>query len=471
MKSNHGIVSLAAIFAVVLIGLAILSGAGRMMVIYKQSASQKSIMRGVESIDAATQAITDDFAFILDSASQNKYKAFCELVKKSGDSPLKERDIENYFKIGVLSEFSDRAGEGDGLYEHICKIIEPVTEGRIELDSENKPYMYVDKTEDGMILSASVKNVRLIYHGIPGIERRETVNFNFDFPEAIFYAGNEDIFEYCMMAEKGIYVTGATSSMVGNIYAGVHSATESRDLEVAYGEIGSYGGLNFLSTQVGIKADKVFSEGDINLNGSFVIFNPDRSSGVKCYADKIRKIRGYSSDSLYSITGDFFVGNELPEGEIQAYTQIKDDAKTTLSGIDEIPFYYDSNNDKEYTGSYRKIISSEDVEISEDITGIVFTPGNVIVDAGCNVEGLILSGDRIYAMGNNSIVSNASIVKSIVADEIEDNNKNTLKDEKIPENENDFVSSGIVYHALDYIGGLVYPGLTAPNYYVIPYQE
>lgn len=472
MKHENVFVYMISAFAIILTSLAIVAGAGRIMIIYKQSASQKSVLRGVESINNSIQAVVNDFSNILSDASEQKYEDFCKLTEGSQKSFLKETEIENYFKLGVISEFEKATGDGEQLREHIIEVIPKPMFGSITVDENNLPYIYVEKSEDGTLLSASVKNVNFIYKGIPGITRNETIDFSFDFPEAVFYAGNEDVFEYSMMASKGIYVSGETSSFVGNIYAGSHSPIESRDAEVAYGEIGEYGGLNFLATQVGIEADSVVSEGDINLNGSFVIFNPENSSGIKCYANKIRKMRGYVSDSIYSITGDFYGVKDMPESEMSFYASIKDTAKTTLLGIAEIPFYYDSNNDKSYEGEYRKIISSEDVEITEDITGIIFTSGNVIVNAGCNVEGLILCADRIYLLGNNSIVANSTIVKKIIADEITENNSEV--DDEVIQDSDEFgseIDSGIVYHALDYIGGLDYPGLKSPNYYVIPYQE
>lgn len=473
MKRSRGAIFLLSIFAVLFLYLTILSCAARGMIFYKQSASQKSVLRGVESIDAAVDVITKDFSDIVSKSVVAKYEAFTEIAEDDSLSPLKESELDNYFRMGVLSDFEDTVGKGDELFDYIESIIPKPTSGTLYIDPECKPYLKVDTSSEGNILSAFVKNVTLVYKGIPGITRKETIDFEIVFPEAIFYAGNEDIFNYCMMAGKGIYISGDTSSLVGDIFAGSHQAVESRDAEIAYGEIGAYGGLNFLSTQVGIQSDNIVSKADINLNGSFVIFNPNESGNVNCFAGKIRKIRGYSSDSMYSMAGDYKNTEELSADDFSLYKKYCDLADETLAGVGEIPFYYDSNNDSRYSGEYRKIISTEDIEISEDITGIVFTPGNVIINAGCNVEGLILAGDRIYALGNNSIVSNAKIVKKIISDEIDEMalyEKENNNDE-IVLNDDGTVDSGVIYHALDYMGGLVYPGLLEQDYYVIPYQE
>jgi len=473
MKRNHVMFFLVSVFAITLMGLGVFAGFGRMMIIYKQSVSQKSVLRGVESINVATQAVTDDFAYIIDKASHNKFDALKKVADDNSGKKIKQSELENYFRMGVINELRDSVGDKGELRNYLNEVIPQPVFGSIHIDDETDPYINVEKNADDMVIAASVKDVVFVYDGIPGITRREKVNFTINFPQAVFYSGNEEIFDYCMMSGKGIYASGATSSFVGNIYAGNHPATESREAEVAYGEVGAYGGLNFLSTQVGIEADRIVSMADINLNGSFVIFNPSTEAEIKCFGGKIRKIRGYNSDSIYSMNGQFFDIDEIPESEVVQYLQMRDAAETTILGIRDIPFYYDSNNDSTYDGEYRKIVSSEDVEITEDITGIIFTSGNVIINAGCNVEGLILSGDRIYLLGNNNIVSNASIAKNIISDEMLDDGS-LDEDEKeviIVDGEEQLVSSGVVYHALDYMGGLELPGLRTQNYLVVPYQE
>ena len=89
----------------------------------------------------------------------------------------------------------------------------------------------------------------------------------------------------------------------------------------------------------------------------------------------------------------------------------------TADKVDDITSVYYSRDDHTYSGRYDKIISNEDVTITEDFTGVVITNGNVIIEAGCNIEGLIICGDRIYIYGNNNIVSNREVVRAIVEEE------------------------------------------------------
>ena len=121
----------------------------------------------------------------------------------------------------------------------------------------------------------------------------------------------------------------------------------------------------------------------------------------------------------------------------------------TLAPLEPLSLYYDSDNDREYTGKYRKLVSGSDVELKDDFTGIIATRANVIINKDVNFEGIILCGDRIYAMGNNNIVANPQIARTIIASETED-------------------ISGIKVR--DNIGGMKVAGLRPPEYYVIPYR-
>ena len=459
------------ILAIFMLSLGLLVGAGKAMIFYKQSVSQKAVVRGVESITEASMAIAEALSYETSNAVREKYDVFCNLVIESDVPSYKESEIEDYYRRGIVNSLKERVGTKEALREYLTGKLPTPPYGKITLDDACSPYFYIEEGSDGSIVSASVRGVVLKYESLPGITRSESVRYDIEFPQVTFYAGNEDAFDYCMMSGKGIYIQGATSSFVGNVYAGEHAATESRDIEISYGEVASYGGINVLGTQLGIAADVVASEADMNLSGSFVIIAPQDNGELNCYMRQLRKMRGYNSESMCSIEGNVYDVRQLPEQHLNEYLRISKMAKTTLSSLCDIPYYYDSNNDSYYEGEYRKIISSQDVEIDEDITGIIMTPANVIIGPGCNVEGLILCGDRIYLQGNNNIVSNETVIKKILSDEIAETNSLGSDDAASSEAEADMQRSEVYYHALDYIGGLAYPGIVYPDYYVIPYQE
>ena len=467
MKQDHPVNVLLALFAVILVGLCVLCAAGKGMVLYRQSATQKSILKGVESISAATLSIDDALSDILERASYERYDDYRALASSNARTPMKESLLDNYFREAVLARFIKETGGEEGMCDFLSSLLPTEEEGELFIDPDSNPAVSIQRDADGNIVAASVQNVCIVYEGIPGTRREEEVRFDLNLPEVVFYGGSDELSDYCMMAGKGIYATGATSSFVGDIYAGSHTAQESRDMEVAYGEIGAYGGMNFLSTQVGIEAENIISCGDINLSGSFVIFNSSEEKKLSLYAEKMRKMRGYTSDSMYSVDGDLYESGQIPEEAMDEYLNAVDFAQLSISKLYDIPFYYDSDNDAAYEGEYRKIISSEDVEISEDVTGLILTGGNVIINTGCNVEGLILCGDRIYIQGNNSIVSNPQVVKSVLSDEIADEDEDDALSE---DGGNETEESGINYFAKDYIGGFTSPGIKKQDYYVVPYQ-
>ena len=139
----------------------------------------------------------------------------------------------------------------------------------------------------------------------------------------------------------------------------------------------------------------------------------------------------------------------MDEARLVEYNNTIGLVDSSLDMLDTISIYYDSNNDGIYTGKYRKLISGSDVDLTSDFTGIVATCGNVIIHNDVNFEGTILCGDRIYIMGNNNIVSNPGVIRSIMASDFGDENNIRVS---------------------DYISGLKGAGYSEPEYYVIPYR-
>ncbi|MCR5672981.1 MAG: hypothetical protein K6F87_04630, partial [Lachnospiraceae bacterium] len=72
-----------------------------------------------------------------------------------------------------------------------------------------------------------------------------------------------------------------------------------------------------------------------------------------------------------------------------------------------------------------------------------------IIHRDVNFEGVILCGDRIYAMGNNNIVANPGIARALIASEGTEEYGIKVK---------------------DYLGGMKSEGLKVPDHYVIPYR-
>ena len=316
---------------------------------------------------------------------------------------------------------------------------------KVRLEDPDSIRLNIKTDAGGHITDSYLENVKLILYRDFKEAARQSCSILLKVPEARFYSANDIIFDHSMLAVKGIYFTGRTSSVVGNVYAGTHEISEFRQADARYGEREIFGGINVLSTQLGVEADTVLTEGDINVRDSFVMFGLD-SAEVKLYAHAINRLDGFGSRNNVIVKGEQI----LDPGD-EGYKSLVSSIKQGLSGLSGLSDYYDSDNDASYKGTYRKILSNYDVIISGDFKGAIVTSGNVIIEADSSVEGIIIAGDRIYARGNNSIVSDSDIIRVIVDEE--------LIDEKAldPESLND--EFRISHYLKDYIGGIRLKGI------------
>ena len=267
------------------------------------------------------------------------------------------------------------------------------------------------------IRRCSIDNVVISYLSGDTIVSEKTYSLSIDPPDVAFSDESTNFYDYSLVSMKGTYITGQTSSFVGSMYAGTHDFEEGREAEVIYGEKDPYGGFNFLTTQAAVFADSMITTGDINLKGAFVLFGSEDDQ-ISIYANTINDIENYPSKTEYTVYGNSFLrdGSTAYVNE-EHYEDIIRLINSVAGSIDDISSVYDSSTDAAYPGSLRKIISNEDVTISEDFTGVIITGGNVIIEAGCNVEGLVISGDRIYVYGNNNIVSSRDVVRKVLEEE------------------------------------------------------
>ena len=449
MRRYHWVRLYALLLMVILFALASLTGVKGSFAIYREAAGQKSIIKSVQNIGYASDAIMHELSQIAKAEAQEQYDQLLELARTGEDSRLSEKELENYFRMGYSNRISGQLGKDSSqICEKLNSFIEKEHLTNVSVYDNGMTSIEEETDADGNTIGLRIKNVTLVYDDPVMEDRSDTLSYNIQFPDAVFHAGNDELFRYCMVARKGIYITGRTSSIIGDIFAGKHNAEECREAEIVYGETGTYGGLNILSTQVGMKSDLIVSEADININGSFVIISPNNGM-LNCYAQRVNEIEGFSKKTDYTLDGAFHATHTTDADPLDEYYDSIKLVDTSLAGLETISTYYDSNNDRYYNGKYRKLVTNSDVEIRDDFTGIVATPANVIIHNDVNFEGIILCGNRIYAMGNNNIVANASVARSVIASE--NNDEPTIK-------------------VKDYIGGMRTAGLYDPQYYVIPYR-
>ena len=451
MKRYHGVGIISLLLITILFLGTVLLCSGKAMAFYKQSITQRAIVRGVDNMTHAQSDVLDGLSELAQDVALEQYDILYNEIVDRESAEDSEAELLALYHEAYVDAIELKLGNDDT----ICDIIEVMFGDEINekthIDRSCIPKFSVDRDTQGKILGARLKNVVFRYDGAQGAVHPETIQYEFKFPESVFHVGNEQLFKFSIVSGKGIYLTGPTSTIVGDVYAGQHSADESRDAEAMYGEIGTYGGLNILSTQVCIKADNIVSEGDINMNGSFVILSPDNEQ-LKVYAKDIHEISSFTQRTIYSLDGTLYKIKEKPAEAIEHYSQLTGLIDNSMSFLDKIGTHYDSDNDDEYTGTYRKIISTEDIEIKSDFTGVVLTPGNVIIDVDCNFEGLIICGDRVYTQGNNNIVANPEVLRELIREEL-------------------MTEGDIGIFARDYIGGINIPGVHEPDYYVVPYRE
>lgn len=450
MGRYHWVRLYALTLMIVLFALTVFAGVVGAYDIIMKSARQRSIVRSVDSIEQASDAIISSVSQVAKRIGQQQYEAVRVLAQQEDDGKLTEKDLEGSFRKGYCEAIRQAIGENAS---DICKTFDSYIAAaglrNVSVISDPKICIAEERDAGDNIIALRIKNVPIRYADPIAGERIDTYSYSIRFPEVVFHAGNDELFRYCMVARKGIYMTGPTSSVIGDIYAGAHSPEECREAEIEYGETGTYGGINILSTQLGVKSDRIISGGDININGSFVMFSPNYGKLV-CYAQRINEIEGFSKDTQYTLDGQFVSTYNMDDINLEPYRMALGVVDESLADLDPASIYYDSDNDSNYTGSYRKLISGTDVELSDDFTGMIVTRANVIIQRDVNFEGLILCGDRIYTMGNNNIVANPAVARSILETEYGDE---------------------YMFRVKDYIRGLKQPGIKDPDYYVIPYMQ
>ncbi len=379
------------------------------------------------ALDETADSLRQEVQSLSDSLARDVYSdMLAELQNEEGASveELNTGRKPAYYReyIASLNEMYDREeGSMTGLLERLLPREDDV---EYRISSAEGPDLSLDYDEtECRINKYSLDNVIISYIKGNSVLGEKTYSIDIDPPEVSFIDESGNFFDYSLISMKGIYITGQTSSFVGSMYAGTHDFEEGREAEVIYGEKDPYGGINFLTTQAAVYGDSLITTGDINLKGAFVLFGSDDDL-ISIYANTINDIENYPSKTEYTVNGYSFLRDGSTDFvDEDHYNGIIRTINSVAGRIDDISSVYDSREDGSYTGSVQKIVSNEDVTVTSDFTGVIVTGGNVIIEAGCNVEGLIISGDRIYIYGNNNIVSSREVVSRLLAEEAADRSR------------------------------------------------
>lgn len=397
-----------------------------------------AVARGTAGMNKAEEEISDAFQSMAHSCSIQSFDEMTRFIYDEGIT-ISEEEAFKIYKVGFLNRIRKSIGDTDeSLIDYLSQQLPDVKTGTITIDRKNPPFYSMEQE------SVYIKNINLKYKYKDVYEKKGTFDVSVPIGQIVLYDGNEEIFDYSLIGAKGIYVTGKTSTIFGNIYAGVHEPTEMRNAEALYGEKNYYGGINIMSTQVALHSDKIISEGAVNLKGSFTLFGNEEQP-VLLKARDIYETDNIANKNVYALIGQY----EALADDSEEKAAVEE----AMEKFEEIEYYYDSANDMGYTGKYRKIISSSDVTLYDDVTGIVMTPRSVIVEEGVNVEGLIICGDRIYIQGNNNIVSSKEVLRGILKEEV---HENSCIDESVESKDNMLM---IHLNVTDYFGGIEYRGV------------
>ncbi|HAG68528.1 MAG TPA: hypothetical protein DCL38_00980 [Lachnospiraceae bacterium] len=385
------------------------------------------------------EAVREEAQRIFENIAESISGYAPETDEEAGEKYLKA--LEAYIRTSLEEPGKNVTSAINGLNARTAGTVVIGVRGRnlIRLKDPDTVTLSVVSDENGYITDSRIENVSLLYYRGFDVLAEQSFDIGIHIPRAVFFSGNDFLFEYSMLAGKGIYFTGRTSSVVGNIYAGTHDISEFRQAEARYGEKGVYGGINIASAQLGVEAESIISEGDINVKRSFVMLGLEERP-VRVYARALNRLDGF--DAIKDVTID---GELVLEPEGSDYESLLSSVDSAMSGLSLLSDHYDSDNDQSYEGTYRKILSNYDVVISGDFRGAIVTSGNVITEADANIEGLIMAGDRIYVQGNNNIVSNDEILRTIIDEELAEEEREDGKTEA----EDDFAVS---HRLKDYIG-------------------
>lgn len=410
--------AIVALFLLGITALAVVFVYAQMVDITKILMEKKAGVRVEKALDEAAAALQKRVQESCEEAAEDVYSVMLLTLKQEEGSSVDALNTGR--KAAYYRQYVDRLnsmyGTGAGtLAETLTRYLPSADEGRYVVAADPAPEFILDYDESSCkIRHCLIRDVLIRYTVGDTVISEKNCVCNISVQDMAFTDESFNFYDYSLVGMKGIYITGQTSSFVGSMYAGTHEYEESREAELSFGEKDPYGGINMLTTQAAVFGNSIVTSGDINLKGAFVLFGSEDDE-ISIYANKINDIENYPSKTEYTVNGNLF----LRDGSVEFtneehYEEMIKLISSTADLVDDITADYRSADDPSYTGKYSKIITNEDITLTDDYTGVIITTGNVIIENGCNVEGLIIAGDRIYVYGNNNIVSSREVVRSIV---------------------------------------------------------
>lgn len=181
-------------------------------------------------------------------------------------------------------------------------------------DLEGIEISYVDDTlpEADLVPTAfTFKNVEVLYQNqnAETFESVITTDIVINMPYITFFDANDEVFDYCLAANKGIYFTNANRIIEGSVYAGTSSASA-----VGYEVEGDVkGGINLYGSSVTFMSKYLVTKGDINVRRSTLVVSNGGLDHSNIWAESIRTSGGgdAAEHAVINISGRTFVANDL----------------------------------------------------------------------------------------------------------------------------------------------------------------
>ncbi|MCR5421315.1 MAG: hypothetical protein K6E98_09925 [Lachnospiraceae bacterium] len=377
----------------------------QMIGVTKMLADKQQVKTMDDEFDNKERILKERFQNVL-------YKEAQDIYKEMGQPGSAYR--EEYYRQ-YIKRIDGLYGNEEKLKDILKSWLSEETDNAVVIGDAPKPHLEMDFDEDRAVMSSvKIEDIILWYMEDGEVKDQRMFDLTLEGPKSEFEDEEVSLYDYNLIGFKGIYITGDTSSFMGNTYAGTHLYEEGREEEVEYGEKDPYGGINVLRTQMAFCGDVVATEGDINIKGSFVSFG-DEEDKICLYANTMNVQDDFTLESEYKLNGKAFLRDGSVKYTNEAYyKKLFDLMKETEGRISVIMSYYGSDEDPAYTGNYQKIISNEDVVLKKDYKGVIITAGNITIESDINTEGLLIAGGRIYLKGNNNIVSDPDILKDIM---------------------------------------------------------
>lgn len=296
----------------------------------------------------ASQCFSKAYASILSQTAKNGGEAVYQSEEEAFAAFSKNfiSRLTKTYPEGPQNEEALKALNGYSLYSPVNAQVEKYDGVEIVKDSEKVPIQLA-------VCGITVKYKESDSAGnATGFESTITTDIVIDIPYVTFFRNSENLLDYALIGNKGVYFNGGNRAVTGNLYAGTDTSEPAANIALYRNEDVS-GGLNFYNmTEASLTANYVISKGDVNVRKSklTVGMDADSEAAAQIWAETFRTAEDMSRNTPAEVSevlleGQIFLANDL---ELNAR-----ESRVTLKGE-----YYGYNNGVYKTWEKRKLENS-----------------------------------------------------------------------------------------------------------------